>query len=51
MKRANKLNARLALILGEDELKRGAVMLRDLDGGEQQEVPLGEIQEKLALFR
>jgi histidyl-tRNA synthetase len=51
MKRANKLNARLALILGEDELKRGAVMLRDLDGGEQQEVPLGEIQAKLALFR
>jgi histidyl-tRNA synthetase len=51
MKRANKIKARLALILGEDELKRGAVMLRDLDGGEQQEVPLGEIQEKLALFR
>jgi histidyl-tRNA synthetase len=51
MKRANKINARLALILGEDELKRGAVMLRDLDGGEQKEVALGEIREKLALFR
>jgi histidyl-tRNA synthetase len=51
MKRANKINARLALILGEDELTRGAVMLRDLDGGEQQEVLLGEIQGKLALFR
>jgi histidyl-tRNA synthetase len=51
MKRANKIKARLALILGEDELKRGAVMLRDLDGGEQQEVPLGEIAAKLAAFR
>jgi histidyl-tRNA synthetase len=51
MKRANKINARLALILGEDELTRGAVMLRDLDGGEQQEVLLGEIQGKLALFQ
>jgi histidyl-tRNA synthetase len=51
MKRANKINARVALILGEDELARGAVMLRDLDGGEQQEVLLGEIQGKLALFR
>ncbi len=30
MKRANKINARVALILGEDELARGAVMLRDL---------------------
>jgi histidyl-tRNA synthetase len=51
MKRANKINARLALILGEDELKRGAVMLRDLDGGEQQEVPLAEIEAKLSAFR
>ncbi|MGB8843900.1 MAG: histidine--tRNA ligase [Aliidongia sp.] len=51
MKRANKINARLALILGEDELKRGAVMLRDLDGGEQQEVKLAEIEAKLSAFR
>jgi histidyl-tRNA synthetase len=51
MKRANKIEARVALILGEDELRRGAVTLRDLDGGEQQEVPLGEIQQRLALFR
>jgi histidyl-tRNA synthetase len=51
MKRANKIQARLALILGEDELARGAVVLRDLDGGAQQEVAIGDIHEKLALFR
>jgi histidyl-tRNA synthetase len=51
MKRANKINARVALILGDDELARGAVMLRDLDGGEQHEVVLAEIAEKLAPFR
>jgi histidyl-tRNA synthetase len=51
MKRANKINARAALILGEDELARGAVMLRDLDGGEQHEVALGDVAEKLAPFR
>jgi histidyl-tRNA synthetase len=51
MKRANKINARAALILGEDELARGAVMLRDLDGGEQHEVALVDVAEKLAPFR
>lgn len=38
MKRANKLNARYAAIIGEDELKAGAVTLRDLDDGSQQHV-------------
>jgi histidyl-tRNA synthetase len=51
MKRANKIEARVALILGEDELRDGNVMLRDLDGGEQQAVKLAEIAEKLAPFR
>jgi histidyl-tRNA synthetase len=51
MKRANKIEARVALILGEDELRQGTVMLRDLDGGEQVAVALGEIEAKLAPFR
>lgn len=51
MIRANKANARAALILGEDELARGAVALRDLDSGEQREVPLAGIEEQLAEFR
>ncbi|HEU0071950.1 MAG TPA: histidine--tRNA ligase [Alphaproteobacteria bacterium] len=51
MKRANKLNARFAVILGEDELARGAATLRDLDSGEQAEVPLAELQDRLAQAR
>ncbi len=43
MKRANKINARCAIIIGEDELAKGAAMLRDLDSGEQHEVPLGDL--------
>ena len=41
MARANKLNARYAIILGEDEMSRGAVTLKDLDTGSQEEVALG----------
>ena len=51
MKRANKIAAAAALILGEDEMKRGSVMLRDLDSGEQAEMPLDAIEERLARFR
>lgn len=51
MKRANKLNASAALILGDDELERGAVTLRDLDSGEQIEIPLEQIGDSLAKYR
>ncbi len=51
MKRANKINARAAVILGEDELKRQAATLRDLDTGEQIEVPLSALEERLGPFR
>ncbi len=51
MKRANKLNARFAVILGDDELARKAAMLRDLDSGEQAEVPLLELRDRLAQTR
>ena len=51
MKRANKLNARFAVILGDDELARNAAMLRDLDSGEQAEVPLLELRDRLAQTR
>ncbi len=38
MKQANKVNARIAVLVGGDELARGAVAVRDLDTGEQVEV-------------
>jgi histidyl-tRNA synthetase len=51
MKRANKVNARAAVILGEDEKSRGAVAVRDLDSGEQSEVKLTALTQHLANFR
>lgn len=51
MARANKQNARAAIILGEDELARQAAMVRDLDSGEQQEVALSALVDHLARFR
>jgi histidyl-tRNA synthetase len=47
MARANKANARFAVILGEDEAARGAVTLRDLDSGAQDEVALSALEERL----
>jgi histidyl-tRNA synthetase len=37
----------VALVLGEDELVRGAVTFRDLDAGSQEEVPLDGLAERL----
>jgi len=51
MKRANKLDARAAVLLGEDEQARNAATVRDLDSGEQAEVPLFELESHLARFR
>jgi len=43
MQRANKLNARAAIIIGDDELARGVAQLKDLDSGEQREVALDQL--------
>ncbi len=43
MKRANRLQARLALILGEEELARQACVLKRMSDGSQREVPLTEL--------
>ena len=40
MRRADRIGARAAVLLGDDELARGAATVRDLDSGEQSEVPL-----------
>ena len=51
MKRANKLNACAAVLLGEDELARGAATVRDLDSGEQTEVSLAGLVQALEKYR
>jgi histidyl-tRNA synthetase len=51
MKRANKVNARVAVILGDDELAKNVAAVRDLDSGEQREVPLDALIESLARYQ
>jgi histidyl-tRNA synthetase len=48
MKRANRLNASTAVILGEDELKRGVATVRDMESGEQAEIALERLETRLA---
>jgi histidyl-tRNA synthetase len=48
MKRANKVNARVAVILGETELAKNVAAVRDLDSGEQREVALDALIGSLA---
>jgi histidyl-tRNA synthetase len=54
MRRANRVNARVAVLIGEDEIARNVVALRDLDTGEQVEVPmdlsLSELRAHLQAF-
>jgi histidyl-tRNA synthetase len=41
MRRANRINARAAVLIGENEIARGMVAVRDLDSGEQNDVVTG----------
>ena len=51
LQRADKLKARAAIILGDNEIERNVAALRDLDTGEQSEVPLAALEDRLAPFR
>ncbi len=51
MKRANRLSARAAVLLGEDELAQNAATVRDLESGEQEVVSLDALTGHLARFR
>ena len=48
LRRANKIGARAAVLIGDSEIERGIVALRDLDSGAQAEVPVGELPSRLA---
>jgi histidyl-tRNA synthetase len=48
LRRANKIGARAAVLLGEDEIGRGVATLRDLDSGAQAETPLAELASRIA---
>ena len=51
LNRANKVNAVVALLIGEDELAKGVATLRDMETGEQYEAPLSSLEEHLARYR
>jgi histidyl-tRNA synthetase len=47
MRRADKLSVTHVLILGEDELARGAATLRNMETSTQEEIPLEGLAEQL----
>ena len=47
LREANRSGARAAVILGEDEVKKGTCMVKRMDTGEQEEVALEQLAEKL----
>ena len=51
MKRADKIGAKVALIIGDNELAKGVVVLKDLSKGEQKEIPWGQIHESLKSYK
>jgi len=51
LNRANKAEAQAVLILGEDELAKNIVTLRDMKTGEQTEVTMASIEGSLARYR
>jgi histidyl-tRNA synthetase len=48
LKRADRIGAKAAIFLGEDELARGVVKLRDLDSGSEVELSEPELVERLS---
>jgi histidyl-tRNA synthetase len=47
MRRADKLKAVSVLIVGNDELDKGAVALRDMASKQQEEINVGELEDRL----
>jgi histidyl-tRNA synthetase len=47
LKRADALKARLALIVGDNELQKGKLVLRDLATRQQHEVTEAELEAKI----
>jgi histidyl-tRNA synthetase len=47
LERANKIGARAAVLLGEDDLAAGVAQVKDLASGEQAAVPLAELPDRL----
>ena len=51
LKRADKLFACAAIIIGDDELEKDVAIIRDLDSGEQIEVSIQNLSQDLVRFK
>jgi histidyl-tRNA synthetase len=51
LKRANKVSARIAVIIGDDELSKQVAAVRDLDSGDQQEISFETLATALEPYR
>ena len=51
LSRANKIGARFAVIIGENEIAKGVVVLRDLTASTQREVPEAEVSAAIQTAR
>lgn len=47
MRKANRLESRFALIIGDNEIQNGRYVLKDMSGGEQMEIDAGNCLEQL----
>jgi histidyl-tRNA synthetase len=47
LKRADKVRAKCAVILGDNEIAKGEATLRDLDSGDQESLPLSDLCRRL----
>ena len=43
LKSADRLNAKYTIIIGEDELEKGIVQVKNMESGEQKEMKLTEL--------
>lgn len=50
LKQADRLNARFVIIVGENELEKKELILRDMETHEQENVPLDNVVESIAKF-
>ena len=51
MKRASKVNARIAVLIGDDEIATGAATVRNMDTGAQETAPLDRLVTSLEMYR
>lgn len=51
LKRADRINAAAAVLIGDDELERNAVTVRNLDTGAQSDVAIADLKDHLAAYR